>query len=225
MSQMSTILKLDICDNQTSHKTRSQKGPVKSLVPTYPTRKTTHCFWQKPPYAKTPIYRPNFAHSTNARKERGRTTTRRITLLTTSATSTITPPITYVIKSSKFKRQIHCLTNRTQYGSPRKKNNFWNDGRGHPTKSNFRGEIEGQMQKKQKNVPSRVPYKKHNSLTIIQSVSYLLKLCARRDSNPYRWYRKPKFYPLNYGRKKLKCLRYNYGRILSESGCKYTDLY
>lgn len=24
-------------------------------------------------------------------------------------------------------------------------------------------------------------------------------LCTRRDSNPYRWYRKPEFYPLNYG--------------------------
>ncbi len=24
-------------------------------------------------------------------------------------------------------------------------------------------------------------------------------MCPRRDSNSYRWYRKPKFYPLNYG--------------------------
>ena len=26
-----------------------------------------------------------------------------------------------------------------------------------------------------------------------------LLLCSRRDSNSYRWYRKPEFYPLNYG--------------------------
>lgn len=28
---------------------------------------------------------------------------------------------------------------------------------------------------------------------------YVIILCTRRDSNPYRWYRKPQFYPLNYG--------------------------
>lgn len=33
-------------------------------------------------------------------------------------------------------------------------------------------------------------------------------VCARRDSNPYRWYRKPQFYPLNYGRKKDKRTKY-----------------
>gem|GEM_PF-2086664 len=27
----------------------------------------------------------------------------------------------------------------------------------------------------------------------------LVVLCTRRNSNPYRRYRKPKFYPLNYG--------------------------
>jgi len=26
-----------------------------------------------------------------------------------------------------------------------------------------------------------------------------IKLRLRRDSNPYQWYRKPSFYPLNYG--------------------------
>lgn len=75
----------------------------------------------------------------------------------------------------------------------------------------------------------------------------LLVLCARRDSNPYRWYRKPKFYPLNYGRKKRQknkvfyskyepynwCQKpkfYGIGHPTIElrahiSGCKYTLLY
>ena len=39
----------------------------------------------------------------------------------------------------------------------------------------------------------------------------MILLCTRRDSNPYRRYRKPKFYPLNYG-----CLG---------SGCKYRRIF
>lgn len=43
--------------------------------------------------------------------------------------------------------------------------------------------------------------------------------CSRRDSNPYRRYRKPKFYPLNYGSRMslLGVQRYGIGPLKSKS--------